>query len=62
MPLLDAITAFVRVAELGSYTRAAEALELSRTRVSRLVMQLEALEVAEAGLGSGSLVLDRRVA
>lgn len=46
MPLLDAITAFVRVAELGSYTRAAEALELSRTRVSRLVMQLEAhLEV-----------------
>ncbi|XKE45316.1 LysR family transcriptional regulator [Halomonas organivorans] len=42
MNLLDAMTAFVRVAELGSYTRAAEALNLSRTRVSRLVMELEA--------------------
>lgn len=41
MNQLDAMTAFVRVAELGSYTRAAEALALSRTRVSRLVMELE---------------------
>ncbi|PMR69948.1 LysR family transcriptional regulator [Halomonas heilongjiangensis] len=41
MNLLDAMTAFVRVAELGSYTRAAEALDLSRTRVSRQVMDLE---------------------
>ncbi|MGJ7459052.1 LysR family transcriptional regulator [Halomonas sp. RA08-2] len=42
MNLLEAMTAFVRVAELDSYTRAAESLDLSRTRVSRLVMQLEA--------------------
>ncbi|MCE9684578.1 LysR family transcriptional regulator [Halomonas alkalisoli] len=41
MNLLDAMSAYVRVAELGSYTRAAEALDLSRTRVSRLVMELE---------------------
>lgn len=41
MTLLDAMTAFVRVAELGSYTRAAEALDLSRTRVSRMIMELE---------------------
>lgn len=41
MNLLDAITAFVRVAELGSYTRAAEAQDLSRTRLSRQVMALE---------------------
>ncbi|MDN3523061.1 LysR family transcriptional regulator [Halomonas ramblicola] len=41
MNQLDAMTAFVRVAELGSYTRAAEALDLSRTRVSRQVMELE---------------------
>lgn len=42
MNLLDAMTAFVRVTELGSYTRAAEALDLSRTRLSRRVMELEA--------------------
>ena len=41
MNLLDAMSAYVRVAELGSYTRAAEMLDLSRTRVSRLVMELE---------------------
>ncbi|MDN3555794.1 LysR family transcriptional regulator [Halomonas maura] len=41
MNLLDAMTAFVRVAELGSYTRAAEALDLSRTRISRQVIELE---------------------
>ena len=42
MNQLEHIVAFVRVAELGSYTRAAEALDLSRTRVSRQVMALEA--------------------
>lgn len=41
MNQLDHIAAFVKVAELGSYTRAAEALDLSRTRVSRIVMALE---------------------
>lgn len=41
MQQLEPIIAFVRVAELKSYTRAAEALDLSRTRVSRLVMALE---------------------
>ncbi|NIC07037.1 LysR family transcriptional regulator [Billgrantia bachuensis] len=41
MNLLDAMTAYVRVAELGSYTRAAETLDLSRTRISRLIMELE---------------------
>lgn len=41
MHQLEPIVAFMRVAELGSYTRAAEALNLSRTRVSRLVMALE---------------------
>lgn len=38
---LDQLAAFVKVAELGSYTRAAETLDLSRTRVSRQVMALE---------------------
>lgn len=41
MNQLEHITAFVKVAELGSYTRAAEALDLSRTRLSRQVMALE---------------------
>ena len=41
MSQLDQLAAFVKVAELGSYTRAAEALDLSRTRVSRQVMALE---------------------
>lgn len=41
MNQLEHIMAFVRVAELGSYTRAAEALDMSRTRVSRQVMALE---------------------
>lgn len=41
MNLLDDMTAFVRVAELGSYTRAAETLDLSRTRISRQVVELE---------------------
>ncbi|MBT2785795.1 MULTISPECIES: LysR family transcriptional regulator [unclassified Halomonas] len=41
MNQLEHIVAFVRVAELGSYTQAAEALDISRTRVSRQVMALE---------------------
>ncbi|WP_083000464.1 LysR family transcriptional regulator [Halomonas sp. GT] len=41
MNQLDHIAAFVKVAEMGSYTRAAEALDLSRTRISRQVMALE---------------------
>lgn len=42
MNLLAAMQAFVKVAELESYTRAAEQLEMSRTQLSKLVMQLEA--------------------
>ncbi|MCP1313126.1 MULTISPECIES: LysR family transcriptional regulator [unclassified Halomonas] len=38
---IEHIAAFVKVAELGSYTRAAEALDSSRTRLSRQVMALE---------------------
>lgn len=41
MNLLSAIHAFVKVAELSSYTNAAQQLALSRTQVSKLVMQLE---------------------
>lgn len=41
MTQFDQLTAFVKVAELGSYTRAAEALDLSRTLLSRRVMALE---------------------
>lgn len=41
MNQIEHIVAFVRVAELGSYTRAAESLDLSRTRISRQVMALE---------------------
>ncbi|WP_115718338.1 LysR family transcriptional regulator [Gallaecimonas mangrovi] len=41
MNLLVAIEAFVKVAELGSYTKAAEQLDISRTQLSKLVMQLE---------------------
>lgn len=41
MNLLAAMQAFVKVAELESYTRAAEQLEMSRTQLSKLVMQLE---------------------
>jgi len=38
----DAMQAFVRVAETGSFTRAAEALQLSKTTVTHLVQHLEA--------------------
>jgi DNA-binding transcriptional LysR family regulator len=38
----DAMRAFVRVVEAGSFTRAAETLHMSRTSVTQLVQQLEA--------------------
>ncbi|WKE64106.1 LysR family transcriptional regulator [Gallaecimonas kandeliae] len=41
MNLLSAMEAFVKVAECGSYTRAAEQLDISRTQLSKLVLQLE---------------------
>jgi DNA-binding transcriptional LysR family regulator len=37
----DAMQAFLRVAETGSFTKAAEALQLSKTTVTHLVQQLE---------------------
>ena len=39
---LDAVRAFVRVAELGSFTRASEQLGLSKARVSLRIQELEA--------------------
>lgn len=42
MDRIDAMQAFVRVAETGSFTKAAETLQASRTRVTQLVQQLEA--------------------
>lgn len=41
MDRFDAMQAFVRVVETGSFTRAAEALQLSKTTVTHLVQQLE---------------------
>ncbi|WP_341501230.1 LysR family transcriptional regulator [Gallaecimonas sp. GXIMD4217] len=41
MNLLHAMAAFARVAELHSYTQAAEQLDLSRTQISKLVAALE---------------------
>lgn len=41
MPKLAAITAFVKVVETGSFTRAAEILGLPKARVSQLVSALE---------------------
>lgn len=41
MDRFDAMQAFVRVVESGSFTKAAEVLQLSRTRVTQLVQQLE---------------------
>lgn len=41
MDRFDAMQAFVRVVETGSFTRAAETLRMSRTTVSQLVQQLE---------------------
>jgi DNA-binding transcriptional LysR family regulator len=42
MDRFDAIQAFVRVVEAGSFTKAAETLHMSRTSVTQLVQQLEA--------------------
>jgi DNA-binding transcriptional LysR family regulator len=42
MDRLDAMKAFVRVVEAGSFTKAAQTLHLSRTTVTQLVQQLEA--------------------
>lgn len=41
MDRIDAMQAFVRVVETGSFTRAAETLGLGRTTVTQLVQQLE---------------------
>lgn len=42
MNRIDAMQAFARVVETGSFTKAAESLQASRTRVTQLVQQLEA--------------------
>ncbi|WP_321812746.1 MULTISPECIES: LysR family transcriptional regulator [unclassified Burkholderia] len=42
MDRFDAMRAFVRVVEAGSFTRAAETLHMSKTTVTHLVQQLEA--------------------
>lgn len=42
MDRIDAMQAFARVVETGSFTRAADTLLTSRTRVTQLVQQLEA--------------------
>ena len=42
MDRFDAMRAFVRVVEAGSFTKAAETLHMSRTSVTQLVQQLEA--------------------
>ncbi|KTT48199.1 LysR family transcriptional regulator, partial [Pseudomonas oryzihabitans] len=42
MDLFAAMQTFVRVVEAGSFTRAAETLGSSRTRVTQQVQQLEA--------------------
>ena len=42
MDRFDAMQAFVRVVEVGSFTKAAETLHMSKTTVTQLVQQLEA--------------------
>jgi DNA-binding transcriptional LysR family regulator len=42
MDRFDAMRAFVRVVEAGSFTKAAETLHMSRTSVTQLIQQLEA--------------------
>ena len=42
MDRFDAMQAFARVVEAGSFTRAAETLHMSKTSVTQLVQQLEA--------------------
>jgi DNA-binding transcriptional LysR family regulator len=41
MDRIDAMQAFIRVVETGSFTKAADTLQTSRTRVTQLVQQLE---------------------
>ncbi|MDG2524195.1 LysR substrate-binding domain-containing protein [Stenotrophomonas sp. HITSZ_GD] len=41
MDRIDAMQAFVRVVETGSFTKAAETLQASKTRITQLVQQLE---------------------
>ncbi len=43
MDRFDALQAFVRVVEAGSFTKAAQTLHMSKTTVTQLVQQLEAL-------------------
>lgn len=42
MDRFDAMQAFARVVDTGSFTKAAETLHMSRTSVTQLVQQLEA--------------------
>ena len=42
MDRFDAMQAFARVVEAGSFTKAAETLHMSKTTVTQLVQQLEA--------------------
>ncbi|MBE8228841.1 LysR family transcriptional regulator, partial [Leptospira borgpetersenii serovar Ballum] len=42
MDRFEAMRAFARVVETGSFTRAAQTLQISRTTVTQLVQQLEA--------------------
>ncbi len=42
MDRFDAMQAFVRVVETGSFTKAAQTLHMSKTTVTQLVQQLEA--------------------
>lgn len=42
MDWFDAMQAFARVVETGSFTKAAETLHMSRASVTQLVQQLEA--------------------
>ena len=40
---LDAVEAFIRIAELGSFTRAAEAMQTTQAAVSLKLKRLEAV-------------------
>ncbi len=42
MDRFDALQAFARVVEAGSFTKAAQTLHMSKTTVTQLVQQLEA--------------------
>jgi len=42
MELLQSMQVFVRVAELGSFTKAADATQLGRPQVTRAIQELEA--------------------